>query len=205
MGSPTESKKWHVYSACAERANRPLYTLEMCMTGLDKERAEVFYKSRAGSAVEMTKISGIREILPGSAICDFEFDPCGYSMNSIEGDAISTIHVTPEDGFSYASFEAMGYSDKEVDLGHLVERVLKCFRPAEFSVAIHSDGWVEESRWGGPLALKGYVCGERICQDLGRGGSVVYQSLKVGGGSECGSPRSILKCCWEEREDESVE
>jgi hypothetical protein len=30
-------------------------------------------------------------------ICGFVFDPCGYSINAIEGAAISTIHVTPED------------------------------------------------------------------------------------------------------------
>ena len=57
----------------------------------------------------MTKNYGIRKIIPKSDICDFEFDPCGYSMNGIEGNAISTIYVTPEDGFSYASFEVVGY------------------------------------------------------------------------------------------------
>ncbi|KAH9301813.1 hypothetical protein KI387_013396, partial [Taxus chinensis] len=72
---------------------------------------------------------GIRDILPGSKICEFEFDPCGYSMNAIEGDVVSTIHVTPEDGFSYASFEWMGYGPEDIELKELVERVLFCFKP----------------------------------------------------------------------------
>jgi S-adenosylmethionine decarboxylase len=64
---------------------------------------------------------------------------CGYSMNAIEGAAISTIHVTPEDGFSYSSFEAAGYDFEDVNLSQLVERVLACFQPTEFSVALHTD------------------------------------------------------------------
>ncbi|KAH9288363.1 hypothetical protein KI387_032480, partial [Taxus chinensis] len=74
----------------------------------------------------------IRDILPGSKICDFEFDPYGYSMNAIEGDVVSTIHVTPEDGFSYASFESMGYGPEDIELKELVERVLLCFKPKPF-------------------------------------------------------------------------
>ncbi|KAH9320921.1 hypothetical protein KI387_015560, partial [Taxus chinensis] len=64
----------------------PVYTLEMCMTQLDREQASIFYKGNMKSAGEMTLNSGIRDILPGSVTCDFEFDPCGYSMNAIEGD-----------------------------------------------------------------------------------------------------------------------
>lgn len=112
MGNDDETKKWHVYAASAQdssNCNNNVYTLEMCMTGLDREKAAVFYKDEADKTGSMTDNSGIRKILPKSEICDFEFEPCGYSMNSIEGDAISTIHVTPEDGFSYASFEAVGY------------------------------------------------------------------------------------------------
>lgn len=56
--------------------------------------------------------SGIRKILPYSDICDFEFDPCGYSMNSTEGAALSTIPVTLKDDFSYVFFEAVGYDLK---------------------------------------------------------------------------------------------
>jgi Adenosylmethionine decarboxylase len=33
------------------------------------------------------------------------FEPCGYSMNGMDGAQASTIHITPELGFSYASVE----------------------------------------------------------------------------------------------------
>nr|Q42613.1 RecName: Full=S-adenosylmethionine decarboxylase proenzyme 1; Short=AdoMetDC 1; Short=SAMDC 1; Contains: RecName: Full=S-adenosylmethionine decarboxylase 1 alpha chain; Contains: RecName: Full=S-adenosylmethionine decarboxylase 1 beta chain; Flags: Precursor [Brassica juncea]CAA65044.1 S-adenosylmethionine decarboxylase [Brassica juncea] len=142
MGDDDETKKWHVYSASAPAKNsngdNNVYTLEMCMSGLDKDKASVFFKNESSSAGSMTDNSGIRKILPQSQICDFEFEPCGYSMNSVEGDASSTIHVTPEDGFSYASFEAVGYDFTTMDLSQLVSRVLTCFEPKQFSVAVHS-------------------------------------------------------------------
>ncbi|KAE9461550.1 hypothetical protein C3L33_06543, partial [Rhododendron williamsianum] len=72
--------------------------------------------------------------LPDSEICDFDFDPCSYSMNTIEGVAISTIHVTRGEGFSYASFESVGYDLKVVKLSPPVERVLLCFQPNEYSI-----------------------------------------------------------------------
>ncbi|PRQ53209.1 putative adenosylmethionine decarboxylase [Rosa chinensis] len=211
MGSPDNAQKWHVYSASAElaslfwgaRPSGPVYTLEMCMTGLDRKKASVFYKTDASSAAIMTEDSGIRKILPKSEICDFEFDPCGYSMNSIEGDAISTIHVTPEDGFSYASFETVGYNFKDVNLTHLIKRVLDCFKPAEFSVSLHSTIAASEEL-DFPLELSGYCCGSTNYEELGLGGAVIYHSFAKDEGSQ--SPRSILKCCWSEDEkDEEVE
>lgn len=208
MGDSGTKKKWHVYSASAESAvNEPLpvYTLEMCMTGLDKKSASVFFKTQSNSAAEMTESSGIRKILPGSDICDFDFDPCGYSMNAVEGGAISTIHVTPEDGFSYASFEAMGYDFKSVNLDALIERVLACFKPAEFSVALHSDALGEELNSVFHLNVNGYVCGETSFEVLGNGGSIMYCGFNSVGSGRCGSPRSTLLCCWSENEDEEGE
>ncbi|XP_023523951.1 S-adenosylmethionine decarboxylase proenzyme-like [Cucurbita pepo subsp. pepo] len=207
MGSPDETRKWHVYSACAKMGSRsnnpPVYTLEMCMTGLDKEKASVFFKTDTSSAATMTENSGIRKILPKSEICDFEFDPCGYSMNAIEGDAESTIHVTPEEGFSYASFEAAGYELDDVDLCKLIGRVLACFQPSDFSVALHSDVVGENLKDLLCLDLKGYEGGEKSCEMLEENGSVIYQSFKSRG-DYASSPRSILmKCCW--REDEADE
>ncbi|KEH17677.1 S-adenosylmethionine decarboxylase proenzyme [Medicago truncatula] len=201
MGDADKSQIWHIYSASAKLEASPeaVYGLEMCMTGLDKEKASVFFKSDASSAGLMTKNSGIRKILPKSDICDFEFEPCGYSMNGIEGSAISTIHVTPEDGFSYASFEAVGYDYEEKSLNELVRRVLACFYPAEFSVALHIDTNGEKLDKF-PLEVKGYNCGERISEVLGEDGAVVYRTFVRNDG--CTSPRSTLKCCWSEDENE---
>ncbi|KAA8532810.1 hypothetical protein F0562_033073 [Nyssa sinensis] len=175
MGSYDKPQKWHVYTASAGSISflDPVYTLEMCMTGLNREKSSVFFKSQSASAAVITNKSGIRKILPDSEICDFQFDPCGYSMNAIEGAAISTIHVTPEDGFSYASLEAVGYDPKVVNLDQLVERVL------------------------------GYSLEERSHEELGMGGSIVYQKFVKTSG--CGSPTSILKCCWKDDEEEEKE
>lgn len=205
MGSPEKGQKWHVYSATADVTCHlgRVHTLEMCMTGLDRERASVFYKQNSISAAVMTEESGIRKILPQSDICDFDFEPCGYSMNAIERDAVSTIHVTPEDGFSYASFEAVGYKLEYVNLSELLERVLACFEPTEFSIALHSD--VLDDKVGKKLFLdvKGYWCGGRNYEELGKGGSIIYQSFVKCKG--CASPRSILKYSWSEDEkDEEV-
>ncbi|KAM3755388.1 hypothetical protein ACB098_02G037000 [Castanea mollissima] len=207
MGCPEKSQKWHVYSASAElsRQPSPVYTLEMCMIGLDRKRASAFYKTNATSAALMTEDSGIRKILPKSEICDFEFDPCGYSMNAIEGAAISTIHVTPEDGFSYASFEAVGYDFEDVNLTQMIERVLACFEPTEFSIALHADIAEMELGTKFPLDLKEYHCGENSSDVLGLGGgSLIYFSYVRA--ESCASPRSILKCCWaEDEKHEEVE
>ncbi|CAI9096353.1 OLC1v1032473C1 [Oldenlandia corymbosa var. corymbosa] len=205
MGSSDDGKKWHVYSASAGSAQsaEPVSTLEMCMTGLDKDKASVFYKSESSSAALMTVNSGIRKILPESEICDFEFDPCGYSMNSIDGSALSTIHVTPEDGFSYASFEAAGYDLKALNLGMLIERVLACFLPSEFSIAVHADVASVPVELTRALDLKGYSLGEDCYEELGLGGSVVYQKFVRTG--SCASPRSILKCCWSDESEEERE
>ncbi|CAM8883761.1 unnamed protein product [Rhodiola kirilowii] len=193
LGSSDNKGKWHVYSASAPSPQGhnayPDYTLEMCMTGLDRERASVFYKSQGSSAASMTINSGIHNILPNSEICDFEFEPCGYSMNSVEGGAVSTIHVTPEDGFSYASFESVGYDLKDGHLTDLLERVVACFKPDEFSIALRA----ELSPSVDSINLKGYYyLGEESVQKLGgMNGTVVYQRFMKSAETE--SPRSTLK------------
>ncbi|CAI0458726.1 unnamed protein product [Linum tenue] len=205
MGGWDSQQKWHVYSATADAAmvDEPVYTVEMCMTGLDREKAAVFFKTQSPTGAVMTVDSGIRKILPDSEICDFDFDPCGYSMNAIEGGAVSTIHVTPEDGFSYASFEMMGYDLKEVGLKQVVDRVLACFKPSEFSVAVHATnvaGRKLEKECA--LDVKGYCRGERSHEELGMGGSVVYQKFDAASSEDTGSPRSTLKCCFKEEDEE---
>ncbi|CAN6482639.1 unnamed protein product [Victoria cruziana] len=139
------SHSWHVYSAADlnEPQATSFYTIEMCMTGLDRELARKFYRQYdAGSGdiagKEMTVATGIADIHPGAIICDYAFDPCGYSMNSIYGRRYSTIHVTPEDGYSYASFECTGDEEDNSSskLMEELERVVDVFRPMTLSVAV---------------------------------------------------------------------
>eukprot|EP00262_Sarcandra_glabra_P001487 TRINITY_DN115_c0_g1_i1.p1 TRINITY_DN115_c0_g1~~TRINITY_DN115_c0_g1_i1.p1 ORF type:complete len:388 (-),score=24.93 TRINITY_DN115_c0_g1_i1:290-1453(-) len=200
------NRNWHVYSASQKpKVNTNSVTLEMCMTGLDKDRAAVFFNSSPDpTAKKMTKLAGISTILPGFEICDFEFEPCGYSMNAINGGALSTIHVTPEEGFSYASYEAAGFEPGSVEFAGLVERVLRCFEPAEFSVAVTCFGAV--GTWGKGIEVCGYTCENVVRQEIAGGGFLVYHCFSAKEGQkeegqkeEVSSPKSTLHC-WDDEE-----
>lgn len=186
MGNAAQFPSWHLYTACDENDSGSLdrtYTLEMCMTKLDVAKAgEFFNADGAKTGSEMTAASGIRKLLPNSEICDFAFEPCGYSMNSIEGTAHSTIHVTPEEGFSFASFETMGYGPKGVDLGELLDNVTSVFKPASFSMCLHVTGGFEGGErtggWGSPVSPSGYACDGTSRQELPGGGVAVFHTFK---------------------------
>ncbi|KAJ6759239.1 S-ADENOSYLMETHIONINE DECARBOXYLASE [Salix koriyanagi] len=181
IGHPTSANRnWHIYVASKDSKSLPLckdqtsaVTLEMCMTGLDKMKAGVFYKKSADySAAEMTKMSGINEIMPNHVICDFDFDPCGYSMNGIDGTALSTVHVTPEDGFSYASYEAMGF-----DCG---------------------EWWATEC-----ADVEGYMCDSVVRQELPGGGCLVYMTFHEVKEAKERTPAKMMNMpCWKDVAEE---
>ncbi|KAK6135627.1 hypothetical protein DH2020_030638 [Rehmannia glutinosa] len=206
LGDPSSpNRKWHVYVAVVDPRMGVDPTdgvnLEMCMTGLDREKAAVFFNKTGGG--EMTKMSGIDEIIPSHEICDFEFEPCGYSMNGIDGAAYSTVHVTPEDGFSYASYEAMGLDLRSIGLEPLLKRVLRCFEPEEFSVAVtcQGGGVLDDIRFGD---VEGYTCGSTAVQPLPGGGWVVYWcfTAKEGGCTAPAKAKTAMHC-WEEVAEEA--
>jgi S-adenosylmethionine decarboxylase len=190
------NKKWHVYYA-TEEPEQPMVTLEMCMTGLDVKKAAVFFKNsadgRCSSAKEMTKLSGISEIIPEMEICDFEFDPCGYSMNGVFGPAASTIHVTPEEGFSYASYEAMNFDPSSLVYSDVIKRVLAGFSPSDFSVAVTIFGGHGFAKsWAKGADVDSYMCDDLVEQELPGGGRLMYQSFTaIAPGAV--SPRSTLE------------
>lgn len=214
IGNPDRhDRKWHMYHAVNNEVmgNNPTaeITLEMCMTCLDREKASVFYKSPAGTG--MTKASGISGIIPGHAICDYEFEPCGYSMNGMEGAALSTVHVTPEDGFSYASYEAMGFDPESVRFDEVVTRVLGCFGPSEFSVAVTCRGGVSTWEVESGYDVAGYSSGAMVRQVLPGGGMLLYKTYtkKPAGAARCALPvkvaKQYLKEAAEEEEEEDEE
>ncbi|OWM74179.1 S-adenosylmethionine decarboxylase proenzyme 4 [Punica granatum] len=195
MHSKVGSHSWHVFTACdatAEMAVRPvpddLFTIEVCMTELDRAQARKFFQSpgrvgkftgdSAGRA--MTALTGIDQINPAALICDFAFEPCGYSMNGIDGDRYSTIHVTPEDGFSYASYECVGsvYDDLN-DVIRVLRKVGQIFRPGTMSVSItcpSADSWTWVARALEPLGLKRRSCN---MDEFPEAGTVVFQTFTM--------------------------
>lgn len=195
--SANSNRQWHVYYA-TEKPELPMVTLEMCMTGLNAEQASVFFKNsqeegQASSSKDMTKRSGISDIIPEMEICDFDFDPCGYSMNGIHDSALSTIHVTPEEGFSYASYEAMGFNPISLTYQDLVERVLRSFGPSEFSLAVTIFGGRRlAGTWGWKINLDNvYKCNGMVEQGLPEGGLLIYQTFSTS--ATVMSPRSTLR------------
>lgn len=174
LGCP--GKIFHVIAAAAApRADLSLptplsrgsTTVEILMTTLDKSKSSVFFQNSGRGP--MITASGIDRLFPGSRISDMEFPECGYSMNGIigEGGSVYTIHVTPEEGFSYASFELCQIHPDDVDLSLLVESVVSCFNPANFTVAI-----VGSSKFSGELILKNRVVQCREIKALGAWGTV---------------------------------
>lgn len=75
---------------------------------------------------------------PLQTIDSFGFTPCGYSCNSLIGeDNYFTIHVTPESGFSYASFETNVPAAKaKTSIEKVLANVVNVFRPGKFSLTL---------------------------------------------------------------------
>lgn len=139
-------------------------TLEILMTGLKPSCAEQFVSNRIINSEQevcdkkpeeaaddeghllgsnMTEQTGLNKIYQctdkgDSFVHDaFAFSPCGYSSNMIlDNEYYYTLHVTPEKGWSYASFESnvpvTSISDDRQDNIEVLNKILNVFQPNEF-------------------------------------------------------------------------
>ncbi|XP_047947182.1 S-adenosylmethionine decarboxylase proenzyme 4 [Salvia hispanica] len=177
--------KWHVFTACGYTTadnykDNGLFTVEICMTDLDRVLARNFFRrfndARTGDSAgaEMTDATGIRSVNRNALICDYAFDPCGYSMNGIDGSRYSTVHVTPEDGFSYASFESV-YGSRE-EFVEALQKVVKVFRPGAMSVSTtgREEAWRGVAKALEPLGLR---VRSRAADEFPDAGTVVFQTF----------------------------
>ncbi|CAG9773674.1 unnamed protein product [Ceutorhynchus assimilis] len=144
---------WYLYTLnpLPQHNRRPMLstnegdqTLEILMTDLDPEIMAIFTKEECLNATEATKKAGIDKIIPNMTIDDFLFEPCGYSMNGVSKNnshevldgCYMTIHITPEQEFSYVSFETNvpASSYKEI-----IGKVLDTFKPGKFTVTVFTN------------------------------------------------------------------
>jgi S-adenosylmethionine decarboxylase len=166
----------------------PDTTLEILMSDLDEDAAAAFYHPEAVSGSSSSdghsagsKLAarlGFDSLLPDSTLDSFLFTPCGYSANAVRGDRYFSIHVTPEPGWSYASFESNADSPDAESMHALVQKVLEAFRPKRFVLTLFvsreevEDGDNNSAIKGerdimlDPRLISGYVRTDRIVYEF---------------------------------------
>jgi S-adenosylmethionine decarboxylase len=148
-------------------------TIEILMTRLSPSASRAFYFPEGSDltgtsfdrAREVSSKLGITDLFPPhlTTLDSYAFTPCGYSANALvkwsevgssqhtkDQDAVSggegyySIHVTPEDDWSYASFECnvpmspvpAPHARDIPDLATLMRRVVDIFRPARLTLTL---------------------------------------------------------------------
>ena len=128
---------WYLYTIERVGVLQADQTLELLMQDLDPDKMKTFTKEFAKDGADASKKSGISDLIPGTTIDDFLFEPCGYSMNGIlPNDQYFTIHITPEASFSYVSFET---NVSEESYQELIGKVLDIFRPGKFLMTLFAN------------------------------------------------------------------
>eukprot|EP00118_Oscarella_pearsei_P028366 m.1981 g.1981 ORF g.1981 m.1981 type:complete len:329 (+) comp8130_c0_seq1:83-1069(+) len=132
---------WYLYTLDrgAPGCLAPDQTLEILMTGLDRRAAESFWKSEFPDGNAATKAVGLADIFPSAETEAFMFEPCGYSLNGVlsDGDGVYyTVHVTPQESCSYASFETNAAKETYSDV---IDKVVCIFKPERFLVTLFAN------------------------------------------------------------------
>jgi S-adenosylmethionine decarboxylase len=142
--------------------------LNIMMFDIDENVSKLFYynqydQNRSGESKEeevarisreQTVASGINALCPGAIIDPRAFEPCGYSMNAILFRSYSTIHITPESGSSYVSFET---NQKVASYKSLIANVIRTFRPKRFVMTLMADEGGLKQMKDNPLTDSGAV------------------------------------------------
>ena len=186
LGDASNGLQWHVYVADADhttpnqsQAGPATYSLEVCMTELCPQKALQFFRNSSFiSAQHTSTASGIQGLVPNALIDDYVFEPCGYSMNSMEGAGFSTVHITPEEAFSYASFEISNYATTSLDINQLISTVVDIFNPGKMTVALTVDTNLPCCLWGESVQTPAsYTCHASVSQKFSCGGHTAFYSM----------------------------
>lgn len=156
-----EGNTWHCWRSAGWPAGQAgqAEKVEIIMHDLDEEACALFEREPRGDTsidpddddapiddphsvgMAMLERSGLGRVLRGKRDA-FAFAPRGWSANSVAGGVAgaqySTVHVTPERGCSYASYEAVvGGVGGVNEVEEIVRVVLGVFRPRRYCVVWH--------------------------------------------------------------------
>ncbi len=119
--------------------------VDCIMTGLASEARDVYWKDMQFSDVknDETMSASIESFEKSLRVVGKSFDPCGFSANAhgSNNENYMTVHVTPEEGFSYASVEAVfNGMFEQARLDRFVQEVVDVFRPKNIMITLMSQG-----------------------------------------------------------------
>ncbi|CDF88580.1 probable S-adenosylmethionine decarboxylase proenzyme [Zygosaccharomyces bailii] len=191
VGRNDQSNHWNLYVTETSKAEEYSSqeedeTLEVLMTGLDPNYSKQFVTNREINEHEdqghllgynITKSTKLDCLYDNKTNANFTHDafaftPCGYSTNMVIDDQYYyTIHVTPEKGWSYASFESnvpvSKISLKQQDNGQVLNNVLGVFQPAEFCLTFFAkDGSSLNKLANVTKSIEHYSKRDKIIYDL---------------------------------------
>jgi len=166
----------------------PDYTIEILMTNLSAKARQYFHADQndikvkgdnsAEHALALSSAVGIADLFPAqlTTLDAYSFTPCGYSSNALirqpqssepapeNAEGYYTIHVTPEEGWSYASFECnVPLPTKPTpqlvgipDLKTLIRRVVNIFEPGRLTLTlfVSSEDNTNAEEEGGESAIE---------------------------------------------------
>jgi len=173
FGSP-EDEPWYCYIADFSDGNPKLKpneirTLEIMMHQLSIPASQQFVKKK--DTGDRDKHPAIAEILNHRAVTDeFNFTPCGYSMNALEESNYHTVHVTPESHCSYASYEC---NTPIRQYATVIDKVFSVFEPGTAQIVLFiekantdASGPAEYSLPSSFFEVKGYELNQKASRSL---------------------------------------
>lgn len=204
MGAYMTSRKPGVESLLKEGAEESDLGHKVGLETMVETRLDKIFVPSQGAEYEAEEEESLQLLTPSSSIesltteCPdsksavkfshdaFSFTPCGFSSNSVSSNRNGlyyTLHITPESGWSYASFETnFSFSENtSVKIEDVVKRVLDIFDPTGFSVTFMSEKKTESAAVIGELhqALslmkpKDMKSAESTVRDLDNNYSLLY-------------------------------
>ncbi len=133
LGSAKNEHVHGFYSAASDvHSDNGIF--QILMYDLDLQATKALIQDGIGvNDSPMVKI--VKELFPG-IITDWHlFHPSGFSMNGVKNGHYLTIHVSPQKGGSYASFETdMNKNDFEF----IIKKIISVFKPGRFLMILRT-------------------------------------------------------------------
>jgi len=115
-----------------DECNEVNISMDLAMFDMDQSKLKDFFGEV--KALEKFGIGGFLPMeSPGLQIDEYTFQPCGYSLNALDGEYYWCVHVTPEAQYSYFSFETNHPSASEM------YQKLKDFYSPERAIVLWAD------------------------------------------------------------------